>query len=103
MHARHTVFTGLPRGEVEERARTIAADLAPWLWRFDGHRGLVLLVDEEQGRCVAISLWDDEHQLERSGLSVERMRTSIAEMLGASVEEASTYAVAHWDVSDLHG
>ena len=100
VHARHATFTGLPPGEVEERARAVVGDVGAWMWQFEGHHGLVLLADEARGRCIAISLWEDEGALERSGTSTEQMRTSIADLLAASVEEVGTYSVVHWDVAE---
>ena len=72
--------------------------LLPWLRDTSGYRGLIRLLDRENGKTLVISLWADEEALEASTQAGERLAELTAETTGASRLAIEKYEATIFDV-----
>ena len=72
--------------------------LLPWLRDTSGYRGLIRLLDRENGRTLVISLWADEEALQASTGAGERFAELTAETTGATRLAIDTYEATFFDV-----
>ena len=62
----------------------VREQLLPWLRDTSGYRGLIRLLDRENGRTLVISLWADEQSLDASTEAGERLAELTAQTTGAT-------------------
>ena len=62
----------------------VREQLLPWLRDTSGYRGLIRLLDRENGRTLVISLWADEQSLDASTEAGERVAELTAQTTGAT-------------------
>jgi hypothetical protein len=62
----------------------VREQLLPWLRDATGYRGLIRLLDRENGRTLVISLWADEQSLDASTEAGNRLAELTAQMTGAT-------------------
>jgi hypothetical protein len=72
--------------------------LRSWLRDASGYRGLIRLVDRENGKTIVISLWADEGALEASLEAGERFADLTAENVGAKRLAIENYEATLFDV-----
>jgi heme-degrading monooxygenase HmoA len=77
-----------------------AAEYLPWLRDSSGFRGLMRLVDNENGKTVVITLWADEESLVASTDANDRLRHLIATASGATYRTLETFEVTTFDLPD---
>jgi hypothetical protein len=65
----------------------------PWLRDASGFRGIVVLVDRENERTVAVSFWEDEDSERRSEEARRRFGELVAERVGLSRDDGQVYEV----------
>ena len=72
--------------------------LLPWLRDASGYRGLIRLLDRENGRTLVISLWADEASLEASTEAGERLAELTSQTTGATRLGLERYEAVLFDV-----
>lgn len=72
--------------------------LRPWLRDASGYRGLIRLLDRENGRTLVISLWADEKALEASTQAGEQLAELTAQTTGATRLAIEKYEATLFDI-----
>lgn len=72
--------------------------LLPWLRDASGYRGLIRLVDRQNGKTLVISLWADEESLQASTEAGERLAELTAENVGATRLGLEQYEATIFDL-----
>ncbi|MDO7866946.1 antibiotic biosynthesis monooxygenase [Nocardioides jiangxiensis] len=95
MFARSTTIHGKPEN-VDRLVDFVRDTVMPSLTETEGCLGISLMVDREQGHCIATSSWLDEQSLRASFASLGEVRDEAARILGgfAGVEE--------WEIAAMH-
>jgi hypothetical protein len=85
--------------EQSESGLEIVRDqLLPWLRDASGYRGLIRLLDRENGKTLVISLWADEEALKGSTEAGERLAELTAQTTGATRLAIELYEATLIDV-----
>ena len=82
----------------EQGVRLVGEQLLPWARESSGFRGLIGLVELEQGTSLAISLWADEQSLQASADAAERLSGLAAQSVGASRRSIEDFDVSLFEV-----
>jgi hypothetical protein len=72
--------------------------LLPWLRDTSGYRGLIRLLDRENGKTIVVSLWADEDSLKASTEAGERFAELTAQTSGATRLATDQYEATLFDV-----
>jgi heme-degrading monooxygenase HmoA len=72
--------------------------LLPWLRDSAGFRGLIRLLDRENGRTLVVTLWADEESLQASTEAGERLAELTAQTTGATRLAVEKYEATLFDV-----
>jgi len=72
--------------------------LLPWLRDASGFRGLIRLLDRENGKTLVISLWADEEALKASTDAGERLAALTAQTTGATRLAIEQYEATFFDI-----
>ena len=72
--------------------------LLPWLRDTSGYRGLIRLLDREQGKTLVVTLWADEEALDASTEAGERLAELTAQTTGATRVAVESYEATIFDV-----
>lgn len=72
--------------------------LLPWLRDASGYRGLIRLLDRENGKTLVISLWADEDALNASTDAGERLAELTAQATGATRLAIEQYEATLFDI-----
>ena len=72
--------------------------LLPWLRDASGFRGLIRLLDRENGKTLVITLWADEESLQASTEAGERLAELTAQTTGATRLAVEKYEATIFDV-----
>ena len=97
MFARLHVLQTTP--EQSDRGLEIVRDqLLPWLRDTSGYRGLIRLLDRENGKTLVISLWADEEALNASNEAIDRLAELTAETTGAKRVALEQYEATLFDL-----
>jgi heme-degrading monooxygenase HmoA len=91
--ARVSTFTGTS-DEVDEAIRQAREDLVPRLEQLDGFRGGYVLVDRQNGKTLAVTLWESEEAMRASEEEANTLRSEAAEALGTQMVGVERYEVA---------
>jgi hypothetical protein len=73
----------------------------PWARDCSGFRGLIRLVDRENGKMLVFTLWADAESLEATTPSAEEFALRIAEASGAEYLSLEDYEVDTFDIASL--
>ena len=73
----------------------------PWARDCNGFRGLIRLVDRENGRMLVFTLWADADSLEASTPTAEEFALRIAEASGAEYLALEDFEVDTFDIESL--
>jgi hypothetical protein len=85
--------------EQSDRGLEIVRDqLLPWLRDTSGYRGLIRLLDRENGKTLVISLWADEEALKASNEAIDRLAELTAETTGAKRVALEQYEATLFDL-----
>jgi hypothetical protein len=85
--------------EQSDRGLEIVRDqLLPWLRDTSGYRGLIRLLDRENGKTLVISLWADEEALKASNEAIDRLAELTAETTGATRVALEQYEATLFDL-----
>jgi quinol monooxygenase YgiN len=72
--------------------------LLPWMRDTSGYRGLIRLLDRENGRTLVISLWADEEALQASTDAGEHFAELTAQTTGSKRLALEIYEATLFDV-----
>jgi len=95
MYARSTTFHGRP-GNIDAGIAFIEDEAGPTLDRIEGCRGLSMLVDRENGQCIATSSWESEAAMLASDAQLRPIRDRGRDILGGSMQ------VDEWEIAIMH-
>jgi heme-degrading monooxygenase HmoA len=84
--ARASTFTGTS-DQVDEAIRQAREDVVPRLEQLEGYRGAYFLVDRQNGKSLAVTLWDSEE-------AANTLRSETADALGTQMVGVERYEVA---------
>ena len=93
MHARVTTIQG-QADRLDEGIRTFRDQTTPLVQGQPGFHGAYLLVDRQQGKALAISLWETQEAMQQSEQAVAQQRTQAAQQMGGSTPTVDRYEVA---------
>jgi heme-degrading monooxygenase HmoA len=95
MYARTTTMRGNPQ-TVDDLVTYIRDEVMPAITQLDGCVGLSVLVDRDDGRCIATSAWETEEAMHAGAERVRALRDRAAEQFGVTPE------VQEWEIAVLH-
>ncbi len=84
--------------QYEEGRAIVTEQLLPWARESTGYRGLIGLVDRENGQSLVLTLWADEEAFERSSQAGDRLSAAAAEASGATRRALESYEVTIFDL-----
>ncbi len=93
MWARVSRFTG-PTDRIDEDIRDSREAAKQLLDTTSGSKGLYYLVDRENGRSMAVTLWESEEALRASEEAAARVREDSTERVGGAIVSVERYEVA---------
>ena len=97
MFARVHVLQTTPQ-QSDTGLEIVRDQLLPWLRDASGFRGLIRLLDRENGKTLVISLWADEEALKASTDAGERLAELAAQTTGATRLAIEQYEATFFDV-----
>ncbi|RJS47403.1 antibiotic biosynthesis monooxygenase [Nocardioides cavernaquae] len=95
MFARSTTIQGEP-SQLDAGIAYVRDDVYPMLQHMDGCLGLSLMVDREQGTCIATTSWQDEEALHGSFEDLAAVRSRATEIMGGKRQ------VEEWEIAAMH-
>lgn len=98
MFARVVHASGPTEG-IEHGVDVYREHVLPYVRDVSGFRGLVILLDRDRGRSLAITLWATENAMNAYEATGQRFRELLAEASSAEVGELESYEVALLELS----
>lgn len=95
MFVRSTVVDADPR-RIDDGIHFVRDEVAPFVARFEGNLGVLMLVNRVTGRAVIATAWGSEPALHDSLDALGAVRSQAARLLGGLAR------VEHWEVPELH-
>ena len=80
MFARVSTFTGTS-DEIDKAIREVQQNVLPRTEQLDGYKGAYFLVDRENGKSLAVTLWESEEAMRASEDAANSLRSEIADAL----------------------
>jgi hypothetical protein len=96
--ARVLEIAGAP-ADIEAGAEVYRSQVLPWARDVAGFRGYIVLVDREEGRGLAMSLWATEQAMVAFEEQGKRFRGIVAETTGIDLRGVRSYEVAMLELS----
>ena len=93
MFARVTTVQGQP-DRLDEGVRTFQEQTLPLIQGQPGFQGAYLLADRQQGKALAISLWESQEAMQQTEQAVAQQRTQAAQQMGGPEPTVERYEVA---------
>ncbi len=93
MFARVSTFTGTS-DQVDEAIRQAREDVVPRLEQLDGFRGAYFLIDRQNAKSLAVTLWESEEAMSASEEEADTLRSESADALGTQMVGVERYEVA---------
>jgi hypothetical protein len=97
MYARASEFHGPPE-QLEEGLRYARAAVLPTIGQSPGFKGLIGLIDWENGKAITFTLWESEAAMRASEEEAAKLRSNVAEQIGERVTGVERFDVALFDV-----
>ncbi len=98
MYARVNTFEG-PPDRVDEAVRNVREQILPQLQRQDEFKGLIGLVERQDGRLIGVTLWESEEAMRASEEEAERLRGETARGGDQTIAGVQRCEVALFEVS----
>ena len=95
VHARSTTFQARTT-EIDAGIRYVTEEVMPAIMAMEGCVGLSMLVDREDGRCIATSAWTDERSMRAADEALRPMREQAGRILGGNPQ------VDEWEIAVVH-
>lgn len=93
MYARVSTYTGAS-DEIDEAIRQVRENTLPKLMQLDGYKGAYFLVDRQNGKSLAVTLWESEEAMSASEEAANSLRSEVADALGTQMVGVERYEVA---------
>ena len=93
MFARVSTYTGTS-DEIDEAIRQVRENTLPQLKQLDGYKGAYFLVDRQNGKSLAVTLWESEEAMSASEEAANSLRSEVADALGTQMVGVERYEVA---------
>ena len=97
MYARVSTYTGAS-DEIDEAIRQVRDDTLPKLVQLDGYKGAYFLVDRQNGKSLAVTLWESEEAMRATEGASYWLRAFGAEAAGGEVTALERYEVVSSEV-----
>jgi hypothetical protein len=97
MYARASEFHGPPE-QLQDGIHYARTAVLPSFSQIPGYRGVIGLVDWENGKALTFTLWDSEAAMRASEAEAARLRSNVAEQIGERVAGVERFDVALFDV-----
>jgi heme-degrading monooxygenase HmoA len=91
--ARVSTFTGTS-DEIDKAIREVQQNVLPRTEELGGYKGAYFLVDRENGKSLAVTLWESEEAMRASEDAANSLRSEIADALGTQMVGVERYEVA---------
>jgi heme-degrading monooxygenase HmoA len=91
--ARVSTFTGTS-DQIDEAMRQVRQDVLPRTEQLDGYKGAYFLVDRQNGKSLAVTLWESEEAMSASEEEANNLRSEVADALGTQMVGVERYEVA---------
>ncbi|MGX9674712.1 hypothetical protein [Mycobacterium sp. HM-7] len=95
MYARSTTIHAQPSA-IDAGVAHLRDEVMPKLQELDGFVGMSLLTDHQSGRCIAVTAWQSEEEMNAVAEQVRPIREQAIEMFGGAA------TVDEWDIAVLH-
>ena len=92
MFARVSSYTGAS-DEIDEAIRQVRENMLPKLKQLGGYKGAYLLVDRQNGKSLAVTLWESEEAMSASEEAADSLRSDVADALGTQMVGVERYEV----------
>ena len=93
MYARVSTYTGTS-DEIDEAIRQVRDNTLPKLVQLDGYKGAYFLVDRQNGKSLAVTLWESEEAMSASEEEANNLRSEVADALDTQMVGVERYEVA---------
>lgn len=93
MFARVSTFQG-GTVDAEEALRNVREQVLPAAEQLDGFAGMLILVGQDAGRTMSITLWGTEEQMRASEEAANRLRAESTEVTGDEIVSVERFEVA---------
>jgi heme-degrading monooxygenase HmoA len=98
MHARMSRIAGLPPERIDEARQYFEDAELPALQQQQGYKGVIVMVDRNDGRATAITFWDTLDDLRASDRVADQARESTMERASSSVDPSREPVVERYEV-----
>ncbi len=99
MYARVSDLTG-PVDQLDRGITDFREQVVPAVRAMEGFVRAYLLVDRENGRTLAVTVWETEDALRGSEEAAARLRSSVAEDISATSTTVSRYEIVVSEPTD---
>jgi len=93
MFARVSTYTGTS-DEIDEAIRQVRENTLAKLKQLEGYKGAYLIVDRQNGKSLAVTLWESEEAMSTSEEAANSLRSEVADALGTQMVGVERYEVA---------
>ena len=93
MFARVSSFQGSPEG-VDEGIKVAEEQAVPAAQALPGFKGLMMLVDRNTGKSMAVTLWESEEAMRASEEAANGIRSNVATATDEQIVGVDRYEVA---------
>jgi heme-degrading monooxygenase HmoA len=84
--------------QYERGFEIVKHELLPWTRESTGFRGLIGLLDRENGRTLVLTFWSDEDSLKQSASAGDELSRRTAAAIGATRRSLDDFEVTLFDV-----
>ena len=92
MFARVTTAQGSP-DQLDQAVRYIQEQIIPAARQQPGFQGSYWLADRQNGKVLAVALWESEEAMRASEAAMEQSRSQSAQALGVTMQSVERYEV----------
>ncbi len=93
MFARVSTFQGSPE-RVDEGIKIAEEQALPAAKALEGFKGMLMLVDRDAGKSIAVTLWESEEAMNASVEAANKIRGDVASAAGEQIVSVEQYEVA---------
>ena len=97
MHARMSRIAGLPPERIDEARQYFEQAELPALQKQQGYKGVIVMVDRNDGRATAITFWDTLDDLKASDRTADQAREATMER-ARSVDPSREPVIERYEV-----
>ena len=100
MYGRVSTFEGSPE-QVDELTRYAREQVLPALEGLDGFSGILGMADSQNGKVVAVTLWESEEAMRASEEAANRIRDESAEATSETIASVERYEVTFAEIKGV--